>query len=166
VWNVDVRADQLPKLYRDKARTIDQLYCGTSPDHIGPVQQRLEGFGNLLCLVVGQYGECSQDIHDLLSRFAVEKANKECRSTGRPITESARGQILQQHRRRLSVCAVRAQAACLLSRLGHTGDGARQAAQRRAAAKSRVESLKADLNAHWEAHIRGRRLKNVGRLHL
>ena len=50
------------------------------------------------------------------------------RETGRPITDNWVGQVLGQHRRSLSAAFVRAQAACLTSRMGHLGVGAREAA--------------------------------------
>ena len=35
----------------------------------------MHGFGDILKLVAGQYGEISQDIHDLLKKLASTKAN-------------------------------------------------------------------------------------------
>ena len=46
----------------------------TQVGHVGSLQQRLESFGDLLRLVAGQYGEVSQDLHDLLNRLAESKA--------------------------------------------------------------------------------------------
>jgi len=44
--------------------------------------------------------------------------------------------------------------------------GAKEAAQRRAAAKQREAAVQMDRTAHFEALIQGRRLKNIGTLHL
>ena len=163
---MDVRARELPTKYRTKAIKIDRKYCRTAADDIGPLQQRLQSFGDLQCLVVGQYGEVSQHLHDLLGRFATCQADQIARSTGRPVSDQQRGQLLHQLRRELSVTAVRAQASCLLSRLGHIGSGAREAAQRRTRAKQTVELARKDALAHWEAEVRGGRLRPVGRLRL
>jgi hypothetical protein len=57
---VDQRANRLPKEYSDKAKNIDQKYLCTQVGHTDPLEQRLLGFGDLLCLVAGQYGEVSQ----------------------------------------------------------------------------------------------------------
>ena len=150
----------------NKARHIDQAYCNVSADQCGPVEKKLNSFGDLLCLVVGQFADCSQDLQDLIIRFAEEKVKNVTRSGGAPVPEWKLSLILQQYRRRLSVCAIRAQSACLLSRLGQFSDGARLAAQRRAAFMSREEANRRDLRVHWEATVRGRRLHKSGFLHL
>ena len=76
------------------------------------MQQELQTFGDLQCLVVGQFVEVSKDLHDLLCRWA---------TSGQPVREEPCGQFLHQLCRELS--AVRAQACCLLSCLGHMGPG-------------------------------------------
>ena len=68
------KAKQIPNLYLNKARKIDTKYNGTTAGHVGPLEQRLRGFGDILCLVAGQYGEISQDLHDLLKKLASTKA--------------------------------------------------------------------------------------------
>ena len=64
--------------------------------------------------------------------------------------------------RHISVCAVPSQAACILSRLGHMGEGARAAAERRVVAKSLEAASNKDLVAHWNANIRGHNIVRVG----
>ena len=155
---MDQRAKSLPKEYLDKAQKIDQKYLGTRQDQEGPLEQRLKGFGDLLCLVAGQYGEVSQDFHKLLAKLATSKAEHISRMEGRHISASERGLLLHQMRRRLSVSIIRAQSSCLLSRLGHYSPGAKDAAKRRAISKQREESLSQDRRAHFLAHIRGRRI--------
>ena len=161
-----MRASKLEKEYRDKARHVDQMYSGTTEDQVGPVQQKLESYGKLYGLVVGQLADCSQDLHDLLVRFAEEKAANSARFQGIALTNSQKLLILQQYRRRLSVCAIRAQSACLLSCLGHFSKGAHNAAQKRAICISRDEAARMDLRIHFQAHVRGRRLHHVGLLHV
>ena len=163
---VDVRASKLSKEYLDKARHIDQNYNNTTADQSGPVQLRLESFGDLQGLVIGQFCEGSQDLHNLLAVFADEKAANLSRSKGVPVSKHQHSLILQQFRRRFSVTAVNAQSACLLTRLGHMGEGARQAAQRRALCLRQDEASRQDLRAHFDAHIRGRRLHRAGLLHI
>ena len=65
--SVDQRARSLPKMYLDKAKKIDRKYCGSNQNQ----EQRLKGFGDLICLVAGQYGEVSQYFHDLLAKLSV-----------------------------------------------------------------------------------------------
>jgi hypothetical protein len=144
------------------AQKIDRKYCGTHPNHVGPLEERLKGFGDLLRLVAGQYGEVSQDFHELLKRLVASKAAHTAQVEGRPISDNERGLILNQLRRRLSVSIIKEQSSCLLSRLNHMTPGAKEAAKRRAAAKQRNELNSQDSRAHFEAHIRGRRLRDIG----
>ena len=56
----------LPKEYNDKAHKIDKTYGNTPENQTGPVETKLNSYGDLLGLVVGQFGEVSQDLHNLL----------------------------------------------------------------------------------------------------
>ena len=132
---VDIRARQLPKAYRDKARHIDKAYCGIQEGQVGPIQQRLESYGDLGCFVVGQFCKGSQDIDRYLKTCAKHKAFKLTRMFGTIVSQFQGSQILQQVRRRLSVCSVRAHAACLLSCLGHIKPEAKEATERRSLAR-------------------------------
>ena len=129
---------------------------------MGPLQQRLESFGDLQCIVAGQYAEVSQHTHDLLKKLASSKAAHISHFEGRHVSDQEEGILLNQLRRRLSIAIVTSQSNCILSRLGHYSPGAKEAAQRRAIAKHREENVARHRLAHHEAHIRGRRLKNIG----
>ena len=61
---------------------------------------------------------------------------------------------------------IKAQSSCLLSRLHHTAPGAKEAANWRAVAKGREGLAQMDQRAHFEAHVRGRRLRNIGVLRM
>ena len=161
---MDERAKGLPKLYLDKAKKIDRKYCGTPVDQEGPLEQRLKSFGELNCLVAGQYGEVSQHYHDLLAKLAKLKAARFSHTHGRVLSNSEQGVLLNQLRRRLSITIIRAQSSCLLSRLSHYQPGARQAAKRRALTKQREEQLNQDQRAHFQALVRGRRIHESGSL--
>ena len=162
--SVETRAKQLPKLYRDKARNIEHLYCGAVEGQTGRVQQKLEQFGDLQCFVVGQFGEASLDLHSYLKKCVTAKSRKMANVLGRPPSEFKESQILQYVWYSLSVRAVHAQSPCLLSHLGHTGDKARDAAMLRDAARSCEERVRQDVRAHFESSGRGRHLKRVGHL--
>ena len=155
---MDQRAKGLPKNYLDKAQKIDRKYCGTSPDNEGPLEQRLKGFGDLLCLVAGQYGEVSQHTHDLLAKLCKTKSDHIAQVEGRHLSNSEQGILLHQMRHRLSVAIIKAQSSCLLSRLGHFSPGAKEAAKRVASAKHRDELKQQDQRALYLAHIHGRRI--------
>ena len=77
---------------------------------------------------------------------------------GRPPSDFNASQILQYLCCSLSVCAIRSQASCLLSRLVHTGENACDAA------KSREERVREDMRSHFESSARGRHLSRVGHL--
>ena len=54
----------------------------------------------------------------------------------------------------------------MLSRFGHYGDTAAQAAKRRDQARAHDEAAKLEMRAQWEASVRGRRISRVGVLHI
>ena len=72
--SVEIRAKQLPKLYRDKAKNIDKTYCRVQPNQKGPVERRLEQFGDISCFVIGQFSEASPDLHSFISKCASSKS--------------------------------------------------------------------------------------------
>ena len=72
------------------------------------------------------------------------------------------GQVIGSIRRRLSCTFIRAQALCLLSRIGQLGPGAKAAAQRREDAMRADTARRREAQAHWQAHIKGRGLGRVG----
>ena len=79
---VDRRADGLTKVYGDKARAVDILYCGTPKPQkarrgqpqpvcqIGPVETRLLEFGRINGWVFGPWGEANLEIHILVQGLA------------------------------------------------------------------------------------------------
>ena len=152
----DRRARGLPALYRAKLTTIDRQYYGTVDGEVGPCQERLESLGDLLQVVVGYWGEVSTDLERIIRAVAEARVLHLARETGRPITDAWVGQVLGQHRRSLSAAFVRAQAACLVSRMGHLGVGAREAAARRKVAVEQELRLRREEEAYFAAHVRGR----------
>ena len=108
---------------------------------LGPLQARLEelagGGGlkeDLLGLCVGAFGDISTDLDRLIKALAESRALYLSREAGRPLSDNEAGQILGQYRRVLSVTFVRSQAACLVARVGHLGQAARECAGRRSVA--------------------------------
>ena len=64
----DRRARELPGTYRRPLERLDQQVHGTAPGETGALVARLQGFGDLLCLVAGAWGDCSKNLHDLVQR--------------------------------------------------------------------------------------------------
>ena len=129
---------------------------------MGPLQRRLEGFGNLQGLVVGSFQEGSKDLHALLEDLADSKLRARGLAMGREGSEWERSTILHDLRRELSLVSAKAVSACLLGKVAKLGEGHRQAAQRRAWAKHEDEKREASRRAHWAANIQGRGLHKKG----
>ena len=161
---VDVRAGTLQREYNGKLAAIDAKHHGVARGQTGPLVQRLQSWGELRGLVVGQFGEGSQDLHSLLKSLAEAKVLSTARAKGEPPRDCDISLTLAQHRRVLSTTAVRAQAACLISRMGHLGPTARDAARRRNLVVRREAALREEAMAFFQAHIRGRGPKRWGEL--
>ena len=158
----DRRAGGLQSLYKGKLEKFDRKYHGAIPGQIGPLVQRLEGYGKLWGLVVGPWGEGSKDLHTLISIIGKSMVEAKSRERGWEGGEGELGQVMGQLRRKLSCTFVRAQALCLLARLGQLGPGAKAAAERRAESLRSETARRREAQAHWQAHIRGRGLGRVG----
>ena len=158
----DRRAGGLQSEYKRKLAKYDQRYHGTVPGQSGPLVQRLDGYGKLWGLVVGPCGEGSKDLHSLVSVIGDSMVAARSRARGWQGGDGELGQIIGQIRRRLSCTSVRAQALCLLSRIGQLGPGARAAADRRGDALRAETARRREAQAHWQAHIKGRGLGRAG----
>ena len=141
---------------------MDRRFHGTGREEKGPLERRLDGFGKLEGLVVGAWGDCSQDLHALVRVMAEARVLSNTQARGYIAGEGELSSTIGCIRRVLSCSFVRAQALCLLSRLNQLGSGARAAAYRCAAAL-RAEQARAQENrANWQANIRGRGLSRIG----
>ena len=134
----------------------DRDYVGVV-DGIGPVERRLGEFGEVHGLVVGAFGEGSEDLHNLLQVMAESRVTCVDLLRGQPGAGAREelGVVVGQLRRRLSVAAVRANSNCLLTRLALVGDGARQASDRRQWRKREEHLMRKEREAQWHRQIRG-----------
>ena len=166
---MDRRARLLPGEYRRKVAEVDREYYGTVRGQAGPLQARLEqlagggGLEDLLGLCVGAFGDCSTDMDRLIRALADSRALFLAREAGRPLSDRETGHILGQYRRVLSVTFVRSQAACLVARMGHLGQAARECAGRRRVAMADGERMRQEAASFHAAHIRGRGRWATGR---
>ena len=115
-----------------------------------------EGLQGLLGLCVGAFGDCSTDMGRLIKAMADSRALFLSREAGRPLSDKETGHILGQYRRVLSVTFVRCQSACLVARMGHLGEAAKECAGRRRVAMQEGERMREEAAALFSAHIRGR----------
>ena len=70
---MDKRAGELNAEYLAKAKHTDQTYCGTPRDTVGPVELKLGSLGRVHGIVVGAFGEASDDLHSLIHHLAVSR---------------------------------------------------------------------------------------------
>ena len=153
---VERRSVPLQGEYRTPLTKLDSKYHGTPHGQQGPLVRRLESYGNLLCLVVGNFQEGSKDIHYLLEQIAESKLRAMGLARGRDGTDHEKSVILMNLRRELSTAAAKANSVCLLGRVSKIGDCHRLAAKRRVWVR-REQELRDEANrAHWLANIRGR----------
>ena len=132
---VDKRAGELNSEYLAKAKQTDLAYCGTARGEVGPVERKLGSLGRVHGIVIGAFGEASDDLHSLLHHLAVSRvryAGPQVGRRGQMRTEDAEIALTTSFlRKSLSVCAVRSAARLLLGRLEVIGPGGAAAALRR-----------------------------------
>ena len=123
----------------------------------GPVESKLEEFGDLLCLVVGAFGEVSEDMHYLINTLAETKVRKTELQRGQVTKEGELATLTGEYRRLVSVACMKAQAECLLSRLSQTGEGMVAANRRRRQVVWGEEKVRRQIQAQKVAWAQGRR---------
>ena len=136
---VDRRAAMVPKEYTKKARDVDRGVLG-APDGVpGPVQARLEEYGEVKALVFGAFGEASQEVHSLVDQLASSRANGRIGVTDKE-WQAEKSLAISTIRQRLGVTVVRAQADLLSQRMQWVGEGAKVAlAERKQEARRQRE---------------------------
>ena len=159
---VDRRSGLLQGEYRRKAREADRMYGGCAPDVAGPVERKLAQFGEIVGLVVGAFGEGSEDVHYLIQQLAETRASSMGIRRGREASDAEIGILVGQIRRSLSTTFVRAQVQCLLSRMNCFGKGVAQAAKRRQWAAKENERMARERQAQWLGRVRGTSLVRKG----
>ena len=107
---VDRRAKLLQGEYKKKARDVDKLYGGTREGETGPVENKLNQYGDLQGLVVGAFGEGSEDLHNRVQLLAESMVMAMGLARGRGGSEAELGLHVGQIRRVISIANVRAQA--------------------------------------------------------
>ena len=77
----------------------------------------------MLCLVVGAFGEVSEDLERTITAIAESRALFLSRETGQPVSEARAGWIFGQYRRLLTRLFISSLTSCLLARMGHFEGG-------------------------------------------
>ena len=159
---VDRRARALNGEYRVKAIGVDRQYGGVAEGVLGPVQRKLESFGDIKGLVFGAFGEGSEDVHSLVQNLATSRAKSVALQRGREGGEGELAGIVGEVRRRLSVAAVKAQADCLLNRMSSIGKGAVAAGKRRQWAMWEEDRWKKGEKAHMVSRLNSKQIRRQG----
>ena len=163
---VDRRARLLAAEYRRKAKNVDKDFVGTADGEVGPVERKLAEYGELLGLVIGAWGEGSEDLHDLLQVIAQGRLGAMGLARGRPGSEAELGVIMGQVRRRLSVASVRARVTCLITRMSLLGEGSKKVMNRRQYQGWEEEKMRREMQANFIGRIRHHGIAHRGQFHL
>ena len=162
---VDIRASTLPAEYLAKARAADRRQ-GVPAGEVGRVEAKLARLGTVRGLVVGNWGEVSEDTHVLLDAMASSRVRVAGPSQGRRgVLRSEAGEkaiAISGLRRRVSVMAVRGQASSLLGRLETLGPGGAAARGRRDQAAELERRWRQETAAHALATRQGFRALRRG----
>ena len=159
---MDRRARALNGEYLSKAREVDRQFGGVLAGTVGPVQRKLESFGEVKGLVFGAFGEGSEDVHSLVQSLASCRAKTVALQRGRECGEGELGVIVGEIRRRVSVAAVKAQADCLLNRMSSIGQGAVAAGKRRQWALWEEDRCRRAQRAHLISQLNSKQIRRHG----
>ena len=78
VRGTDKRAGGLQAVYMRKARLVDVDVIGVDCSRKGPVERKLEVYGDLLGLCFGAWGEGSDGVHQLVQTLAESRLKFQC----------------------------------------------------------------------------------------
>ena len=134
---------------------MDVDIIGIDSSRKGPVERRLEEYGDLLGLCFGAWGEASEGVHQLVQTLAESRLKFQGLQRGRPGSDQELGILVSQVRRRLSLVAVKAQVECLLSKLHQVGPGNQQLARSRVWAVREDERMSRERGSQWLRRIEG-----------
>ena len=83
------RQARAKKEYVNRARVLDSKHNHTPGEEVGPVQTRLEEYGDIKIPVAGMFNEISRDFHDLIAFTAQDIAKKRFEATTLPVESHA-----------------------------------------------------------------------------
>ena len=134
---------------------------------MGPVERKLGEYGELHGLVVGRFGEASEDVHNLIHAMAESRVSGlDLRSQPGAMEREELSVVVGQLHRRLSMAVIRATANCLLSRLSFIGEEARGANKRRQWRDREERDKRFEREAQWHRRIRGHGVHHRGEFHV
>ena len=162
---VDNRAKLLQGEYQAKARKADRRFGNTPIGTVGRMEQKLLNFGAVKGLVVGGWGELSEDFKMLLQVIADKKKQELEAQTGGDNRKSVTAQLasyVSQNRQQLSRISVQSQSRLLLDRLEGLGGGTGEAARRRQNTEWLQAKWEKERQAQTIAARQGWRIRRTG----
>ena len=120
------------------ARKTDRKYnplANLQDGAMGPVQAYLHTFGRVRGLVVGAFGECSTDVHELIRAMSAIGAQRGWRTMGARSLKDAASALKRNAVRSIGIEAVRGHARLKLDRLAWMTGDMDAGAQRRSKAR-------------------------------
>ena len=162
---VDRRANLLQGEYTAKARKADKKYGNTPEGQIGRMEQKLLRFGKVRGLVVGAWGEISEDFKSLMEVMGEKKREELEAQTGMENRKSVTAQLasyISQNRQQLSRICVQAQSRLVLDRLEGLGRGTGEAARRRGHVSWLGRKWEKERQAQLLATKQGWRIRRTG----
>ena len=126
---------------------------GTQDGEIGPLENRLQEFGNIIGLVFGAWAEGSEGVHNLIQTLAESRSAYVGQRSGHQRNASGIGIIVGQIRRRLSMIVMKAQVDCLISKIHQIESGSKSKVKRRQWALIEDERMARERHAQWLRRI-------------
>ena len=166
---VDRRANLLQGEYTAKARKADRKYGNTTEGQIGRMEQKLLSFGRVRGLVVGAWGEISEDFKCLMDVMGEKKIEEFEAQTGRHVRKSVTAQLasyISHNRQQLSQICVKSQARLVLDRLEGLGGGTGGATRRRGCTAWLERKWEKERQAQLLAARQGWRIRRTGEFRL
>ena len=140
---------------RKKAKNVDKNVLGMVDGQKGPVERRLEEFGEVLGLCFGAWGDASEGVHQLAQTIAESRLKYQGLQLGRPGSDLELGVLVGQVRRRLSMTVIKAQVDCLLAKIHQVGPGNTQLARKREWAVQEDLRMSRERGAQWVRQVEG-----------
>lgn len=114
---VNRRAAAVQAEYDLKAAKFDRRYCGVAPGQMGPMQAKLQSYGNIIAVVSGAFGEFSDAADFLFTTMAEMGADTWHRRLNAASRDDARAFLTHHMRMQAGMCGARGCARLLLHRL-------------------------------------------------
>eukprot|EP00040_Diaphanoeca_grandis_P005562 m.33404 g.33404 ORF g.33404 m.33404 type:complete len:294 (-) comp16814_c0_seq1:25-906(-) len=151
------RASTINHEYITKAKKLDQLHHNANPDDIGPVEQKLRSYGQVLPATFGHFGEINKEFTTLLQTIAMTGATRDYRNMFVNTPTEASGILMWQLQRRIGSCIQNANATFMESRLQFVTAGAAAARGRRQRAQAQFYGRNQDpslISDQFHSHSR------------